>query len=526
LPAGDRWLTMKAMHFVGLDWIGGLGFAARVGLLSWFVRLVVALPVALLLAIALRAALLRYRRRALEHAHWTERARVYAPLSRLLFFFYLALAMSAMFCVSFGYEPVSALSPRVTFALTLLAFVVPLWRLRTGFEVAIGTLRRPASSLREVLGVSLVFFPALCWLPLVLFVSIPSTVLGFWVAVCASAAYLLITGFGGAALLARALGFLRPARQSVVTAVTRAATAMKRPMPQVFELVWSRPNAAALPSLGWVLFTSYGADSLSPAAMEAVAAHELCHLDESRRVRLLRGSASLAWLPTFAGSLATQIGRFKYLPVGIVATLVLTYLYTLLQRKLEREADHGAHQASDVYALALEELHRAGQIPAVMRGGTHPSLYDRMVAAGKTPDYARPKPPVWWLTLVALPVFVPLSVAAFIAAFGVAARLMPLRAELSDSAFYAVAALRGGYSGERAVAERLRSQGRARDALALWNSAGETTEPRRLSEILWLELETGDCSSAKRTVQRMEPSRRQERALERVRSFCDEQQRD
>ena len=47
------------------------------------------------------------------------------------------------------------------------------------------------------------------------------------------------------------------------------------------------------------------------------------------------------------------------------------------------------------YARALEKLYRINLIPAVMpaRGQIHPHLYDRMLAAGVTPDFPRPKPP-------------------------------------------------------------------------------------------------------------------------------------
>ena len=50
------------------------------------------------------------------------------------------------------------------------------------------------------------------------------------------------------------------------------------------------------------------------------------------------------------------------------------------------------------YARALERLYEANQIPAVMRSNrlTHPHLYDRMLAAGVTPSYPRPKRPGVW----------------------------------------------------------------------------------------------------------------------------------
>ena len=48
-----------------------------------------------------------------------------------------------------------------------------------------------------------------------------------------------------------------------------------------------------------------------------------------------------------------------------------------------------------VYAPALEKLYRENQLPAVNINDrqTHPHLYDRMLAAGISPDYPRPRRP-------------------------------------------------------------------------------------------------------------------------------------
>jgi hypothetical protein len=47
------------------------------------------------------------------------------------------------------------------------------------------------------------------------------------------------------------------------------------------------------------------------------------------------------------------------------------------------------------FARALSRLHEDSQIPAVFADNnySHPSLYDRLIAAGMTPDYPRPTPP-------------------------------------------------------------------------------------------------------------------------------------
>jgi hypothetical protein len=64
---------------------------------------------------------------------------------------------------------------------------------------------------------------------------------------------------------------------------------------------------------------------------------------------------------------------------------------------MEQRADATAtrHQADPgQYARALEAIYRSSAIPAVLWGrGTHPHLYDRLVAAGVEPDFPRPKAP-------------------------------------------------------------------------------------------------------------------------------------
>jgi predicted Zn-dependent protease len=71
--------------------------------------------------------------------------------------------------------------------------------------------------------------------------------------------------------------------------------------------------------------------------------------------------------------------------------------------RMEKRADGIAsnHEGdAGTYARALEKAYRFNLTPVVLRKenkGVHPDLYDRLVAAGITPSYARPEPPsrVW-----------------------------------------------------------------------------------------------------------------------------------
>jgi hypothetical protein len=69
-------------------------------------------------------------------------------------------------------------------------------------------------------------------------------------------------------------------------------------------------------------------------------------------------------------------------------------VYRDISRKLEVRADEMAKaQEHDpgTYARALARIYQDNMVPAVTAGrGTHPHLYDRLVAAGVTPDFPRP----------------------------------------------------------------------------------------------------------------------------------------
>jgi hypothetical protein len=65
---------------------------------------------------------------------------------------------------------------------------------------------------------------------------------------------------------------------------------------------------------------------------------------------------------------------------------------------MEKRADEFAvkEQLNDgIYARALEKLYKENLSPAVNVNNrqTHPHLYDRMIAAGITPDFQRPARP-------------------------------------------------------------------------------------------------------------------------------------
>jgi Zn-dependent protease with chaperone function len=107
---------------------------------------------------------------------------------------------------------------------------------------------------------------------------------------------------------------------------------------------------------------------------------------------------SLAIFPLiFFTPLIHLFGPFGFCLPYLLMFGILRYSKWLSQR-MEKRADYLAlkEQTNEgVYARALEKLYRENLSPAVNVNNrqTHPHLYDRMLAAGITPDFPRPASP-------------------------------------------------------------------------------------------------------------------------------------
>jgi Zn-dependent protease with chaperone function len=201
---------------------------------------------------------------------------------------------------------------------------------------------------------------------------------------------------GGALELLAWLRLTEPTPPKLLAAVEQSARALGVPVPQVVVLRWGVVNAFAFPLGGRLAFSARCAEGLSDEALAAVAAHELGHLSEPLPVRLLRGAMLFAFLPLVG--IVACVDRWG--PEGALpplgAMVLLALLFRIVATRMERRADALAHASCppDVYARALERIYQLNAVPAVMPGkGVHPHLYDRMLAAGVTPDFPRPAPP-------------------------------------------------------------------------------------------------------------------------------------
>jgi Zn-dependent protease with chaperone function len=194
------------------------------------------------------------------------------------------------------------------------------------------------------------------------------------------------------------LGLMRPASPRLHALVAECAAHAGATVRGTWELPSVVGQAYALPATRELLFTTKALALFSDAELATICAHELAHLKESRWVLAGRILSSLALYPLiFTRPLSEAVGVVA-LPV-LLGTMIAVVLFgRRLSKRMERQADSAAAATESepgAYARALEKLHEANQIPAVVgrQNATHPELYDRLVAANVTPAYPRPRPP-------------------------------------------------------------------------------------------------------------------------------------
>jgi Zn-dependent protease with chaperone function len=192
---------------------------------------------------------------------------------------------------------------------------------------------------------------------------------------------------------------VRPTPPHVHELALRAAERVRAKLRATWVNEGPAAHAFALLPMRHMLFSASLLRLLSDDELASICAHEAAHLAESRWVVAGRVLGGLALYPTvFLSPVSHQFGSSGLL--GLFAVTVLLIIFPRrLARRMEKRADASAvQQTTDpaIYARALEKLYETNQMPAVMpkrKHSPHPDLYDRMVAAGATPGYARPKPP-------------------------------------------------------------------------------------------------------------------------------------
>ena len=239
---------------------------------------------------------------------------------------------------------------------------------------------------------------------LILFVFIGATV---WMpqefnqmtfAICALVLILsVVWSRGGLVWLGRKLGLFVPAPARLHMIVAETSNRMQVPFCEILLIRSPVAQAFALLQTRQLWFTERLLEIAPDDEVAAICAHELAHLTESRAARYSRSVRMLMFLPWILfNPLTHAFGIFAFFGLLIV-TLAVPRLHRQISRKLEARADQMAKANegdSGTYARALTRLYEDNLAPAVSakERASHPHLYDRLLAAGVTPDFPRPAP--------------------------------------------------------------------------------------------------------------------------------------
>ncbi|EDY19903.1 peptidase M48 Ste24p [Chthoniobacter flavus Ellin428] len=342
--------------------------------------------------------------RRTRDAHWTARARLLWPIRKtngLLFFIFPAVLAAAQYS-QFPEIPLAYLPAAVA---GFAGVILGMWPTAKAVfpNLALGRW------LRNLAAVFVIRLMAVGVLIAAIFL-MPNH-LG-WTAVGVTALVIALNlglVWGGALWILRRMGVLIPAPPRLQEIVREIATRMDLPMPRVGLLRLYGANAIAFPLLNTLAVTEMAMDVLPDDELGAVCAHEFGHLSEPRGTVAMLVLSTFTLLPAIFFKPATHaFGWAGYF--GICALLiVVSRLVRAFRRRMEQRADSAAktHEGPSpgVYARALERLYELNQVPAVTPATlSHPSLYDRLIAAGVTPEYPRPAAPArfTWQNAVAL----------------------------------------------------------------------------------------------------------------------------
>jgi Zn-dependent protease with chaperone function len=216
-----------------------------------------------------------------------------------------------------------------------------------------------------------------------------------WNIVGAVCSLWVIWARGGFIWVGRKLGLILPATERLQKIADGASAKMNIPFREVMLMRVPVAQAVAFPSGRQVMFTERLLEIAPDDEIAAICAHELAHLTESKVAQSSRSIAVLAYLPWILfNPLTHAFGRVAFFGLLFV-TIGVPRIYQKISRKLESRADvmAKANEGDDgTYARALARLYADNLSPAVMAKdrASHPHLYDRMLAAGVTPDFPRP----------------------------------------------------------------------------------------------------------------------------------------
>jgi len=336
-------------------------------------------------------ALIPWRRSAAKH--WTERARLLYPARKsarlnLCFLVIVSLATALILDpeINLFFAAAPALLGAVLGSYPMSREIFPEVRFKPWLHLV-------ASSLLLIFGFWAVLFLGA--------IEIPGN-FGPMTWVIAGAVLLVLVAFlfGLGVRLMRWLRLLKPAPEHLRALVGDISQKMKVPVRNTWVLPAHLSNAVALPLTRQLIFTEKLLATHPDTEITAICAHELGHLNEPRKVVFARALVALSLFPlVFFNPMNSLTGVANGFLLPLFPMLILALTGMRVSRRMEKRADKIAidseHINPEVYARALERLYQTNQMPAVMplrSNKIHPDLYDRMIAAGVTPDFPKPAP--------------------------------------------------------------------------------------------------------------------------------------
>jgi heat shock protein HtpX len=160
------------------------------------------------------------------------------------------------------------------------------------------------------------------------------------------------------------------------------------PMPRVYMAKWSKPNAFAtgfIHHLSVVAAAGPIMELLTEREMRAVMSHELSHVKYYHMLYFLPALFFLQYLPGHSINILQMA-------IALWAPLAWTFLFSLVSRANETQADHGgAALSGDPAALAsaLRKLTIYGALKSGVPPGTGSAMYNALLSHPKMTDRVR-----------------------------------------------------------------------------------------------------------------------------------------
>lgn len=185
-----------------------------------------------------------------------------------------------------------------------------------------------------------------------------------------------------------------PAPAELLARVRNLARQVGVPLRGLFLMRKGPVNAFTFPVSQEIAVAEELIHVLTPRELDTILIHELAHLRESPWVTLPRVAAGNSHLVLLFLKPATAAFGYAGLGALMLAWVLLPRAFDRWSRSLESRADaRAAGLDPATYASALLKLHQQALMPAVLeQPGSHPHLYDRLLACGITPDFPRPQP--------------------------------------------------------------------------------------------------------------------------------------